>query len=66
MRVDFHGVRFDLPPEWADITDDLGDEPPPYTLARPSASGLFSFQCSTTFFNSIIIFIHSIHFSPFT
>jgi hypothetical protein len=43
MRVQFHGLLFDLPPEWTDITDDLPEGSPP-TLARPSGLGIIQFS----------------------
>lgn len=43
MPVLFHGLRFDLPSGWTDITDDL-PEGSPATLARPSGSGAIQFS----------------------
>jgi len=43
MRVDFHGLQFDLPPGWTDITDDLPNGTPP-TLARPGGLGVIQFS----------------------
>lgn len=43
MRVQFHGLRFDLPPEWADITGDLPEGSPP-TLSRPFGIGVIQFS----------------------
>lgn len=43
MRVEFHGITFDLPDGWTDITDDLPDGSPP-TLARPSGVGAIQFS----------------------
>ncbi|UYV16147.1 hypothetical protein [Porphyrobacter sp. ULC335] len=46
MRVQFHGLRFDLPPDWTDITDDLIEGAPP-TLARPFGRGVIQFSTAT-------------------
>lgn len=43
MLVEFHGLQFDLPPGWADITDELGPDSPP-TLARPNGHGVIQFS----------------------
>lgn len=43
MRVDFHGLQFDLPPGWTDITDDLPNGTPP-TLARTGGLGAIQFS----------------------
>jgi len=43
MLFHFHGLRFDLPDEWADITDDLPQGSPP-TLARSSGLGVIQFS----------------------
>jgi len=43
MLVQFHGLRFDLPLGWADITDDLPEGSPP-TLARSSGLGVIQFS----------------------
>jgi hypothetical protein len=43
MLVQFHGLRFDLPVGWADITDDLPEGSPP-TLARSSGLGVIQFS----------------------
>jgi len=43
MLVQFHGLRFDLPSGWTDITDDL-PEGSPATLARPSGCGAIQFS----------------------
>ncbi|WP_342251150.1 hypothetical protein [Sphingomonas sp. OTU376] len=42
MLVKFHGLQFDLPAQWADVTDDLPEGSPP-TLARPSGVGAIQF-----------------------
>ena len=46
MRVQYHGLQFDLPPEWTDITDDLPEGSPP-TLARPSGLGVIQFSITS-------------------
>jgi hypothetical protein len=46
MQVQFHGLRFDLPPDWTDITDDLVEGAPP-TLARPFGRGVIQFSTAT-------------------
>lgn len=43
MRVEFCGLRFDLPDGWEDITDDLPDGSPP-SLARPNGAGVLQFS----------------------
>jgi hypothetical protein len=43
MLVQFHGLRFDLPSGWTDITNDL-PEGSPATLARPSGCGAIQFS----------------------
>ena len=43
MRVRFHGLQFELPPEWEDITDDLDNKWPP-TLACSSGVGALQFS----------------------
>lgn len=43
MRVNFHGLSFDLPPGWLDITDDLPEGAPP-SLARPDGVGVLQFS----------------------
>lgn len=43
MRVEFYGLKFDLPNNWKDITDDLPDGSPP-SLARPSGAGALQFS----------------------
>lgn len=43
MWVQFHGLQFELPPEWVDITDDLEDKWPP-TLAGPLVGGALQFS----------------------
>jgi len=43
MRVEFYGLRFDLPDSWEDITDDLPDGSPP-SLARPNGAGVVQFS----------------------
>lgn len=42
MLVAFHGLRFDLPQGWTDITDDLPEGAPP-SLARPDGAGALQF-----------------------
>lgn len=42
MRVEFHGLQFELPAQWADVTDDLAEGSPP-TLAHPSGVGVIQF-----------------------
>lgn len=45
MHVECHGLRFDLPDKWVDVTDDL----PPGTaaiLARPTGVGAAKFSIS--------------------
>lgn len=42
MLVAFHGLKFDLPQGWADITDDLPEGGPP-SLARPNGVGALQF-----------------------
>lgn len=46
MQVQFHGLRFDLPSGWADITDELPEGSAP-TLARPSGCGALQFSIGT-------------------
>lgn len=43
MIVQFHGLTFDLPTGWEDITDDLPEGSPP-TLAKASGVGAFQFS----------------------
>jgi hypothetical protein len=43
MRVEFNGLRFNLPHGWADITDDLPAGSPP-SLARPTGVGAVQFS----------------------
>ncbi|RAZ86978.1 hypothetical protein DPM33_26920 [Mesorhizobium hawassense] len=43
MRVEFHGLQFELPQGWEDITDDLDDKWPP-TLAGPAGVGALQFS----------------------
>jgi hypothetical protein len=43
MRVEFHGLRLDLPQGWTDITDDLPEGSPP-SLARPMGVGAIQFS----------------------
>ncbi|BCG94096.1 hypothetical protein [Mesorhizobium sp. 131-2-1] len=43
MIVQFHGLTFDLPAGWEDITDDLPEGSPP-TLAKASGIGAFQFS----------------------
>jgi hypothetical protein len=43
MRVEFHGLHFDLPAGWADITDDLPIGSPP-TLACETGVGVIQFS----------------------
>jgi len=42
MLVEFHGMKFDLPRGWEDITDDLAEGGPP-SLARPDGVGALQF-----------------------
>ena len=46
MLVQFHGLRFDLPPGWMDVTDDLPDGSPP-TLTQPSGCGVIQFSIAS-------------------
>lgn len=46
MRVVFHGLKFELPQGWTDITDDLPQGVPP-TLARPEGVGVLQFTLAT-------------------
>lgn len=46
MQVQFHGLRFDLPAGWTEITDDLPEGSPP-TLARPAGCGAIQFSIAT-------------------
>lgn len=43
MIVGFHGLKFDLPEGWTDITDDLPDGSPP-SLARTHGAGSIQFS----------------------
>lgn len=43
MRVEFYGLKFDLPQGWVDITDDLPQGAIP-TLARPMGVGAIQFS----------------------
>lgn len=43
MWVEFYGLKFDLPNDWADITDDLPGGSPP-SLARPLGAGTVQFS----------------------
>lgn len=43
MSVELHGLQFDLPSEWEDITDELENKWPP-TLARTSGVGALQFS----------------------
>lgn len=38
MNLDFHGLEFELPSDWQDVTDDLTGGAPP-TLAKPDGVG---------------------------
>jgi hypothetical protein len=42
MPVEFHGMRFDLPQGWLDITEDLPEGGPP-SIARPGGVGALQF-----------------------
>ncbi|AZO35683.1 MAG: hypothetical protein EOS76_33345 [Mesorhizobium sp.] len=41
MRIEFYGLHFDLPSDWADRTDNVPEGVP--TLALPSGVGAFQF-----------------------
>jgi hypothetical protein len=43
MRVEFYGLRLDLPEDWADVTEDLPGGSPP-SLARPTGAGVIQFS----------------------
>ena len=43
MRVEFYGLKCDLPSGWTDITDDLPGGSPP-SLARPLGAGTIQFS----------------------
>ena len=43
MRVEFYGLKFDLPEDWTDVTDDLPEGSPP-TMARSSGVGALQFS----------------------
>ncbi len=43
MQVEFHGLTFDLPQGWLDVTDDLEAASPP-TLAREDGVGAIQFS----------------------
>jgi hypothetical protein len=45
MDVNFYGLDITLPPDWADITDELDEDSPP-TLARPDGVGALQFTIS--------------------
>lgn len=43
MLVQYHGLQFDLPAGWADVTEDLPAHSPP-TLAHPDGVGVIQFS----------------------
>lgn len=43
MRVEFYGLKFELPDGWTDITEDLPDGSPP-SLARAMGAGALQFS----------------------
>ena len=43
MRVEFYGLRLDLPEAWVDVTEDLPVGSPP-SLARPMGAGAIQFS----------------------
>ncbi|MBR1284197.1 hypothetical protein JQ597_19290 [Bradyrhizobium sp. AUGA SZCCT0177] len=43
MRVEFYGLRLDLPAAWADVTEGLPGGSPP-SLARPTGAGAIQFS----------------------